>query len=115
LGARLAALREARGLKQQQVGDKAGFTAKYVSEIERGRRDVPLSTLRMVVERGLGATLEEALQGVSPRKAKAAGEMTARQPLPPGVEETAQEIAALPEEQRRKVIGLVRGVLDLVR
>ena len=60
IGQRLRTLRVGRGLTQAQVGEGAGFTAKYVSEIERGARpDLPLSTLEAIVVQGLGGSVSE--------------------------------------------------------
>lgn len=61
VGARVRALREARGWTQQQVASRVGLTSKYISEIERGLRDLPLSTLQRVVEDGLDGALVEVL------------------------------------------------------
>jgi len=36
LGARIQALRKARGLKQHEVGERIGCSQKYVSQLERG-------------------------------------------------------------------------------
>lgn len=114
IGDRLRSIRGDRGLTQQQVGERAGFTAKYVSEIERGQRDVPLSTLRSIVERALGAALQDVLASVGPDKHRAgADEAPTPRALPPSVRTAADRIARLPHDRRRKVMTLVRGLLDL--
>ncbi len=128
LGRRLRALREARGLTQEDVGVGAGFGSKYISEVERGVRDVPLSTLRAIVERALGAALHEAFLDPpgrpSSRKSTAAGDGSALRErvadygpdrLPHGVEAAARQISALPPEKRRVVLSLVRGLVRLAR
>ena len=47
---------EIDGLSQEGLADLAGMHRTYVSEIERGTRDVPMSTLYAIVE-GLGLRL----------------------------------------------------------
>lgn len=48
LGARVRALRQERGLLQKQVAEKSGLTASMVSQIESGRLNPTLTTLRKV-------------------------------------------------------------------
>jgi len=68
LGKNLRRLRERRDLSQGQVADATGLewlTAKYISDLEYGRRLPSLLTLHRVVQRALKATLAEAFRGVS--------------------------------------------------
>ncbi len=54
-------LREARlksGLTQQQLADKVGTTKSYISKIENNLKEVRISTLKKIVELGLGGNLE---------------------------------------------------------
>jgi transcriptional regulator with XRE-family HTH domain len=103
IGARLRELRERAHLTQDEVGERAGFGGKYVGEIERGIRDVPLSTLRAVAESGLGIRLETVfVEG--PRR------RIAVEPLPRDVELTAAMIAKLPIGLRRPLLALVEAV-----
>lgn len=105
VGARLKALREKAGLTQEEVAQKAGFGGKYLGEVEKGLRDVPLSTLRAVVEDGLGYQLDAVL-GAKHRPLK-------RKPgakLPRDVEITAELIAALPVASRRPLLALVKAM-----
>ena len=74
-----------------------------MSEIERGNRDIPFSTLRAIVEDGLGLHLDV-------RFDKAARNGSAS-PLPPEL----REIAALPTEARKAVLAVVRSLLVLAR
>lgn len=46
LGRRLAEARQALGLNQKQLGEKAGVSPSLVSQIERGRVSASLNTLR---------------------------------------------------------------------
>lgn len=114
VGGRLREIRMRRGLTQEQVGELAGFTGKYISEIERGLRDLPLSTMRTIVERALGADIEEVFQGVSGGEAQSRRAPEEPPPLPRNIRKLAYEIADLPEESRRKTLRMVRQVLDLV-
>lgn len=105
LGELIRSQRISSGLTQRTLGVRAGIVSRYVSEIERGTRDVPLSTLHAIVERGLEQHLEIAFR---PR-----GYATG--PLPMHVVEVATIISALPPDLQSKVLALVRGIVDLTR
>jgi transcriptional regulator with XRE-family HTH domain len=110
VGQQVRGAREASDLTQENLGKRAGIGGKYVSEIERGTRDLPLSTLQAIVESGLGLKLDiefRAKNGSKPR--------IQLPPLPSAVEEVARAIAALKGEERQQVLSLVRGILGLVR
>lgn len=103
--------RAVAGLTQEQLGRRAGIVGKYVSEIERGTRDIPFSTLHAIVEDGLGLRLDirfgTAAVGGG-RGAKLAA------PLPRSVEMVARQIASMPAERRTAVLAIVRTLLRIV-
>jgi transcriptional regulator with XRE-family HTH domain len=45
LGRRLAELREARALTQEQLAEEAGFSTKYLQRLEAGRENLSLRSL----------------------------------------------------------------------
>lgn len=92
-------------LTQSALGQRAGISGKYVSEIERGTRDVPFSTLHALVHDGLKRRLE--LRFAEP------GGQTNGTGLPRAVTEVARAIAELPEERRALVLSIVRAALRL--
>ena len=49
------------GLTQEQLAAKCGTTRNYISRIENNRSDLELSTLRKIIEIGLGKKLELAV------------------------------------------------------
>ena len=54
-------IKEARlksGLTQQELADKVGTTKSYISKIENNIKEVRISTLKKIVEFGLGGNLE---------------------------------------------------------
>ena len=54
-------IREARlksGLTQQELADKVGTTKSYISKLENNIKEARISTLRKIVEFGLGGSLE---------------------------------------------------------
>lgn len=63
LGRRISTYRSARGYTQEQLAEKCGFTSKFISEVERGRVNVPIVTLARI-GMALGATLSELTLGV---------------------------------------------------
>jgi len=45
LGSRIRRLREKRGVSQEELAHQTGFSRSFMSAIERGTKDVRLSTL----------------------------------------------------------------------
>ncbi|MBI3258844.1 MAG: helix-turn-helix transcriptional regulator [Ignavibacteriae bacterium] len=58
LGALIHEARLEKGLTQEQFADKSGISKGYISKVENNIKDVPLSTLRKIVEVGLGGQLQ---------------------------------------------------------
>jgi transcriptional regulator with XRE-family HTH domain len=101
LGSSLRAHRLARKLTQGQVAARAGFTGKYLSEIERGTRDVPLGTLHAIVHKGLGMSLE-----IRCGPSRGAAQR--------GTDEVMRSLTGLAESERRDVLAILRATLRLV-
>lgn len=93
-------------MTQHQLGSRAGIGGKYVSEIERGTRDLPVSTLHSIVERGLQLQLDIAIRG----KGKPAAA-----PLPRNVEELALVLASLPMSTRDRLVEVIRTIVELAK
>ena len=109
LGERLRRLREDRGLTQEEVATRAGFTAKYLSECERGLRDLPITSLRAIVEDGLSASLPRAVPD---------GAEAHREPpngLPRALVTLCRDVAGLPAAERRAVMSIARAATSLAR
>ena len=62
LGDILRTTRVGQGLTQKQLAAKAGTNRTYVSRVERDAMDASISTLRKIVEIGLGGKLELAVK-----------------------------------------------------
>jgi ribosome-binding protein aMBF1 (putative translation factor) len=62
LGVMIQEARKKKGLTQQQLADKVGTNKAYISRVENDIKDVRLSTLRKIVEAGLGGELELAIK-----------------------------------------------------
>jgi transcriptional regulator with XRE-family HTH domain len=118
-GARLRKLREERGLTQEQVAEGAGFSGKYISEIERGLRDVPLTTLERIAERGIHCSILDVLASAPPargrKEGRALGVMRESRGLPRATRRLAEDIARLPAASRSHFIAIARAILALVR
>ncbi len=104
LGEAIRAARLAAGMTQRDLGERTGIVGKYVSEIERGTRDVPLSTLHAIVELGLARRL-----------AITFAERDGDSPIPADVQHLAVVISQLPDAARNKVVRLVHALVELVR
>lgn len=106
IGEQIRLRRVEAGLTQRELGEQSGIVGKYVSEIERGTRDIPLSTLFAIVERGLHMELR-----ILFRRRQNGAESA----LPMRVEEVARSVAELPADQQVKLVALIRGMLELAR
>ena len=107
LGQQIRAHRTASGWTQSELARRAGISAKYVSEIERGTRDVPMTTLHALVD-GLGLALElefRAKTGSKPR--------IRMPPLPQAIDVLARRLAELSETHRVHVLAIVEAALEL--
>lgn len=62
LGYLIQEARKKKGLTQQELADKVGTNKAYISRVENDIKDVRLSTLRKIVETGLGGELELAIK-----------------------------------------------------
>ena len=58
LGKRIQAVREKKGMTQEQLEEKTGINAKYISAVERGQRNVTIKTLDKIAK-GLDIELYE--------------------------------------------------------
>lgn len=106
VGRSIRAAREAAGLTQARLGSRSGIEGKYVSEIERGTRNLPLSTLHAIVKKGLGLELEVRLGDAG---------KPGLVPLPAAIESVARAIHALPPRQQRAVLGIIELIVALAK
>lgn len=58
IGVLIHEARKAQGLTQDQLAEKCGTTKAYISKVENNLKDVRFSTLRNIVEKGLGGKLQ---------------------------------------------------------
>lgn len=62
LGFLIQDARKKKGMTQQELAEKAGTNKAYISRVENDIKDVRISTLRKIVETGLGGKLELAVK-----------------------------------------------------
>jgi transcriptional regulator with XRE-family HTH domain len=60
VGGKIQKIREEKGITQDQLGERAGINAKYVSAIERGQKNLTILTLEKIAK-GLDVELFELL------------------------------------------------------
>ena len=58
IGAMIHAARLEKGLTQEELAQKVGTTKSYISKIENNIKEVRISTLKKIVELGLGGQLQ---------------------------------------------------------
>ena len=58
IGALLYEARMEKGLTQDELAEKVGTTKSYISKIENNVKETRISTLKRIVELGLGGKLE---------------------------------------------------------
>ncbi|MCD4746683.1 MAG: helix-turn-helix domain-containing protein [Bacteroidales bacterium] len=58
LGALIYAARKEKGLTQEDLAEKIGSTKSYISKIENDIKEVRLSTLKKIIELGLGGQIQ---------------------------------------------------------
>ena len=69
LGKVIREARERRGLTQTQLAEAAEISVSYLSDVERGRRDMPASTrARVATGLGVGSELLDAASGALPER-----------------------------------------------
>jgi transcriptional regulator with XRE-family HTH domain len=61
MAARLKAIRERRGLTQEQLAEKSGVSRTYLARLETGRQDPTLSTLEKLAK-ALGVKVRRLLE-----------------------------------------------------
>lgn len=64
LGARIRALRDARGLTQERFADRIEVTPKYVSQLECGQRSPSWETLTAIAHQGFAIKLAALMFGI---------------------------------------------------
>jgi HTH-type transcriptional regulator/antitoxin HipB len=57
LGSLLLQARIEKGLTQEQLAEKCGTNKAYISKVENNLKDIRMSTLKKIVEDGLGGQL----------------------------------------------------------
>ena len=58
IGALILEARLEKGLTQEELADKIGTSKSYISKIENNIKEVRLSTLKKIIELGLGGHLQ---------------------------------------------------------
>ena len=58
IGALIQEARLEKGMTQEEFAEKVGTTKSYISKLENNIKEVRISTLKRIVELGLGGVLE---------------------------------------------------------
>ena len=98
LGARIRALRDARGLTQEIVADRIAVTPKYVSQLECGQRSPSWETLVAIAHHGLEMRLAALVFGID-------------EDIPAEVQDLNDMLAGRPKETRRDLLQAMELML----
>lgn len=58
IGALIQEARLGRGMTQEELAEKCGTNKSFISKVENNVKDVRISTLQRIVEKGLGGKLQ---------------------------------------------------------
>jgi transcriptional regulator with XRE-family HTH domain len=98
LGARIRALRDARGLTQEMIADRIAVTPKYVSQLECGQRSPSWETLVAFAHQGFEIKLAALMFGID-------------EDLAGAVQDLSDVVAGLPEQARRDLLRAMELML----
>jgi transcriptional regulator with XRE-family HTH domain len=104
MGRRLRDLRQAASLSQEQLGQAAGVTAKYISAVENGHTNPSLLVLHALVQKGMGLPLA-AFFAYDTGFAEAADELAELEAL----------LASQPKKLRRRALHVLRALVETLR
>jgi transcriptional regulator with XRE-family HTH domain len=99
LGARMRALREARGLTQEMIASRIDSTQKYLSQLECGQRSPSWETLVAIAHHGFEIKLATLMFGID--DGDIGGE----------VQDVYDVLAGRPKEARRDVLHAIELIL----
>ena len=99
LGSRVRELRTHRELTQQELADRVGCRASYISHIENGLKGATVETLAAIAG-ALGVTLGELFLGVD-------------QPVPEDFDRLATALAGQSPERQRILLRILEDALRL--
>ena len=72
VGARLRAYRKQRGVTQEEIGEKAGLCYSYIGQVERGEKNLTLSSLERILS-VLGISFSELFEHIEESRETTAG------------------------------------------
>jgi transcriptional regulator with XRE-family HTH domain len=98
LGARIRALREARGLTQEMIADRIDGTQKYMSQVECGHRSPSWETLVAIAHRGFEIKLATLMFGIDEDNGVE-------------VQDLSDVLAGRPKEARRDLLHAMKLIL----
>jgi len=98
LGARIRALRDARGLTQEIIADRIEVTPKYVSQLECGQRSPSWETLVAIAHHGFEIRLAALMFGID-------------EDIPAEMLDLNEMLAGRPKETRRDLLQAMELML----
>lgn len=114
LGARLQKLRKAGHLTQEQVGEAAGISAQYLSDIERGRRNPPFLMLRRIAS-AMGSSLGLVVESTPLDPRVMVAEPVATYGLSKPLARIVSDLRAVDSDEVRLVAQIIRAHIRLLQ
>jgi HTH-type transcriptional regulator/antitoxin HipB len=62
MGALIQEARLEKGMTQEELAEKCGTNKAYISKVENNVKDVRISTLQRIIEKGLGGKLQVSIR-----------------------------------------------------
>lgn len=106
--------REAIGLSQAQLADRAGVSRQIVNRLENGVTKLPTPVVRRALAQTLGVSHLELLVAAGELTADEAGVMTAEDSAALRALRPILEGRDLSDKQVRQIADMVRGMLELM-
>ncbi|HEF5238127.1 helix-turn-helix domain-containing protein [Bacillus paranthracis] len=109
IGSQIRILRKNKNLSQEELAFKAGFHPTYIGQVERGEKNLTVSSLNMITT-ALDITLEEFFSFVEPSKDRGSTNLENNETLPyQNIIRLLQEIDA---DNQKKLLEIFEKLIE---
>ncbi|MBE7122997.1 XRE family transcriptional regulator [Bacillus cereus] len=108
IGSQIRILRKSKKLSQEELAFKAGFHPTYIGQVERGEKNLTVSSLNLITK-ALEITLEEFFSFVEPSKDKNSINLKNAKPLP--YQNTINLLQELSLDEQEKIFEIIENLV----